>query len=363
MSDIGQMNGSFEGPEAEDKQGMVRFTGTAPASEMRDYQREVWAYTKGRGRITLTLKGYEPCHNAEEVIEEIGYDSERDVDNPTGSVFCAHGAGFLVKWDEVPEYMHIKEDFLAEKPGIEQDEVMAVQMGNHCNYSGGYSSSYDDDPELLTIMEREFGSKQKERDRYSSYRKQTVSTPVRHTTVIKENEPKKEYLLVDGYNIIFAWEELNELAKASIDAARNKLMDILSNYQGFIGCTLILVFDAYKVKGNQGEVQKYHNIYVVYTKEAETADQYIEKTTHEIGRKYKVTVATSDALEQVIVMGQGAYRISARDFYEEVERTEKQIREINERERGEKRNYLLDYAKEEDAREMEKVRLGNATEK
>ena len=363
MSDIGQMNGSFEGPEAEDKQGMVRLTGTAPASEMRDYQREVWAYTKGRGRITLTLKGYEPCHNAEEVIEEIGYDSERDVDNPTGSVFCAHGAGFLVKWDEVPEYMHIKEDFLAEKPGIEQDEMMAVQMGNHCNYSGGYSSSYDDDPELLTIMEREFGSKQEERDRYSSYRKQTVSTPVRHTTVIKENEPKKEYLLVDGYNIIFAWEELNELAKASIDAARNKLMDILSNYQGFIGCTLILVFDAYKVKGNQGEVQKYHNIYVVYTKEAETADQYIEKTTHEIGRKYKVTVATSDALEQVIVMGQGAYRISARDFYEEVERTEKQIREINERERGEKRNYLLDYAKEEDAREMEKVRLGKTTEK
>ena len=363
MSGIGQMNGSFEGPEAENKQGMVRLTGTAPASEMRDYQREVWAYTKGRGRITLTLKGYEPCHNAEEVIEEIGYDSERDVDNPTGSVFCAHGAGFLVKWDEVPEYMHIKEDFLAEKPGIEQDEVMAVQMGNHCNYSGGYSSSYDDDPELLTIMEREFGSKQKERDRYSSYRKQTVSTPVLHTTVIKENEPKKEYLLVDGYNIIFAWEELNELAKASIDAARNKLMDILSNYQGFIGCTLILVFDAYKVKGNQGEVQKYHNIYVVYTKEAETADQYIEKTTHEIGRKYKVTVATSDALEQVIVMGQGAYRISARDFYEEVERTEKQIREINERERGEKRNYLLDYAKEEDAREMEKVRLGKTTEK
>lgn len=363
MSDIGQMNGSFEGPEAEDKQGMVRLTGTAPASEMRDYQREVWTYTKGRGRITLTLKGYEPCHNAEEVIEEIGYDSERDVDNPTGSVFCAHGAGFLVKWDEVPEYMHIKEDFLAEKPGIEQDEVMAVQMGNHCNYSGGYSSSYDDDPELLAIMEREFGSKQKERDRYSSYRKQTVSTPVRHTTVIKENEPKKEYLLVDGYNIIFAWEELNELAKASIDAARNKLMDILSNYQGFTGCTLILVFDAYKVKGNQGEVQKYHNIYVVYTKEAETADQYIEKTTHEIGRKYKVTVATSDALEQVIVMGQGAYRISARDFYEEVERTEKQIREINERERGEKRNYLLDYAREEDAREMEKVRLGKAIEK
>lgn len=362
MSDIGQMNGSFEGPEAEDKQGMVRLTGTAPASEMRDYQREVWAYTKGRGRITFTLKGYEPCHNAEEVIEQIGYDSERDIDNPTGSVFCAHGAGFLVKWDEVPEYMHIKEDFLSEG----SDEISEGEQtitGNAHFGNSSYSSGYGDDPELLAIMEREFGSKQKERNRYSGYRKQTVSAPMPRKTVIKDTEPKKEYLLVDGYNVIFAWEELNELAKASIDAARNKLMDILSNYQGFTGCTLILVFDAYKVKGSQGEVQKYHNIYVVYTKEAETADQYIEKTTHEIGRKYKVTVATSDALEQVIVMGQGAYRISARDFYEEVERTEKQIREINEQQYGEKRNYLLDYAKEEDAKHMEEVRLGKKSEK
>ena len=357
MSDIGQMNGSFEGPEAEDKQGMVRLTGTAPASEMRDYQREVWAYTKGRGRITFTLKGYEPCHNAEEVIEQIGYDSERDIDNPTGSVFCAHGAGFLVKWDEVPEYMHIKEDFLSEESDETSEEEQTVTGNAHFGNSS-YSSGYGDDSELLAIMEREFGSKQKERDRYSGYRKQTVSAPMPRKTVIKDTEPKKEYLLVDGYNVIFAWEELNELAKASIDAARNKLMDILSNYQGFTGCTLILVFDAYKVKGSQGEVQKYHNIYVVYTKEAETADQYIEKTTHEIGRKYKVTVATSDALEQVIVMGQGAYRISARDFYEEVERTEKQIREINEQQHGEKRNYLLDYAKEEDAKHMEEVRLG-----
>ena len=362
MSDIGQMNGSFEGPEAEDKQGMVRLTGTAPASEMRDYQREVWAYTKGRGRITFTLKGYEPCHNAEEVIEQIGYDSERDIDNPTGSVFCAHGAGFLVKWDEVPEYMHIKEDFLSEGSDEISEEEQTITGNAHFGNSS-YSSGYGDDPELLAIMEREFGSKQKERDRYSGYRKQTVSAPMPRKTVIKDNEPKKEYLLVDGYNVIFAWEELNELAKASIDAARNKLMDILSNYQGFTGCTLILVFDAYKVKGSQGEVQKYHNIYVVYTKEAETADQYIEKTTHEIGRKYKVTVATSDALEQVIVMGQGAYRISARDFYEEVERTEKQIREINEQQHGEKRNYLLYYAKEEDAKHMEEVRLGKKSEK
>ena len=362
MSDIGQMNGSFEGPEAEDKQGMVRLTGTAPASEMRDYQREVWTYTKGRGRITFTLKGYEPCHNAEEVIEQIGYDSERDIDNPTGSVFCAHGAGFLVKWDEVPEYMHIKEDFLSEGSDEISEEEQTITGNTHFGNSS-YSSGYGDDPELLAIMEREFGSKQKERDRYSGYRKQTVSAPMPRKTVIKDTEPKKEYLLVDGYNVIFAWEELNELAKASIDAARNKLMDILSNYQGFTGYTLILVFDAYKVKGSQGEVQKYHNIYVVYTKEAEMADQYIEKTTHEIGRKYKVTVATSDALEQVIVMGQGAYRISARDFYEEVERTEKQIREINGQQHGEKRNYLLDYAKEEDAKHMEEVRLGKKLEK
>ena len=367
MSDIGQMSGSFEGPEAEDKQGLVRLTGTAPASNMRDYQKDVWAYTKGRGRITFTLKGYEPCHNAEEVIEQIGYDSERDIENPTGSVFCAHGAGFLVKWDEVPEYMHIKEDFLLEKADEESEEIQKMEGNIHLgkkSYAGGsYSSGYGDDPELLAIMEREFGAKQKERDRYSGYRRQTASVPVSRTTVIKDTEPKKEYLLVDGYNIIFAWEELNELAKASIDAARNKLMDILSNYQGFTGCTLILVFDAYKVKGSQGEVQKYHNIYVVYTKEAETADQYIEKTTHEIGRKYKVTVATSDALEQVIVMGQGAYRVSARDFYEEVERTEKQIREINEQQHGEKRNYLLDYAKEEDAKHMEEVRLGKKQNK
>ena len=367
MSDIGQMSGSFEGPEAEDKQGLVRLTGTAPASNMRDYQKDVWAYTKGRGRITFTLKGYEPCHNAEEVIEQIGYDSERDIENPTGSVFCAHGAGFLVKWDEVPEYMHIKEDFLLEKADEESEEIQKMEGNIHLgkkSYAGGsYSSGYGDDPELLAIMEREFGAKQKERDRYSGYRRQTASVPVSRTTVIKDTEPKKEYLLVDGYNIIFAWEELNELAKASIDAARNKLMDILSNYQGFTGCTLILVFDAYKVKGSQGEVQKYHNIYVVYTKEAETADQYIEKTTHEIGRKYKVTVATSDALEQVIVMGQGAYRVSARDFYEEVERTEKQIREINEKQHGGKRNYLLDYAKEEDAKHMEAVRLGKKQNK
>ena len=357
MSDIGQMNGSFEGPEAEDKQGMVRLTGTAPASEMRDYQREVWAYTKGRGRITFTLKGYEPCHNAEEVIEQIGYDSERDIDNPTGSVFCAHGAGFLVKWDEVPEYMHIKEDFLSEGSDEISEEEQTITENAHFGNSS-YSSGYGDDPELLAIMEREFGSKQKERDRYSGYRKQTVSAPMPRKTVIKDTEPKKEYLLVDGYNVIFAWEELNELAKASIDAARNKLMDILSNYQGFTGCTLILVFDAYKVKGSQGEVQKYHNIYVVYTKEAETADLYIEKVAHEIGRKYLVTVATSDGTEQVIIRGQGCHLLSAKELKEEVEFANKELRQYYSEDTSLERNYLFQYLDKDTARQMEEVRLG-----
>ena len=356
MSDIGQMNGSFEGPEAEDKQGMVRLTGTAPASEMRDYQREVWAYTKGRGRITFTLKGYEPCHNAEEVIEQIGYDSERDIDNPTGSVFCAHGAGFLVKWDEVPEYMHIKEDFLSEGSDEISEEEQTITENAHFGNSS-YSSGYGDDPELLAIMEREFGSKQKERDRYSGYRKQTVSAPMPRKTVIKDTEPKKEYLLVDGYNVIFAWEELNELAKASIDAARNKLMDILSNYQGYSKCKLILVFDAYKVPGGTEHVEKYHNIYIVYTKEAETADQYIEKTVHAMGRKHRVTVATSDGLEQVIILGQGGVRMSALGLKKQIESAGHEIREMCTTKSDSGKVYLFHETSDDVKKKLDEIRL------
>ena len=356
MSDIGQMNGSFEGPEAEDKQGMVRLTGTAPASEMRDYQREVWAYTKGRGRITFTLKGYEPCHNAEEVIEQIGYDSERDIDNPTGSVFCAHGAGFLVKWDEVPEYMHIKEDFLSEGSDEISEEEQTI-TGNARFGNSSYSSGYGDDPELLAIMEREFGSKQKERDRYSGYRKQTVSAPMPRKTVIKDTEPKKEYLLVDGYNVIFAWEELNELAKASIDAARNKLMDILSNYQGYSKCKLILVFDAYKVPGGTEHVEKYHNIYIVYTKEAETADQYIEKTVHAMGRKHRVTVATSDGLEQVIILGQGGVRMSALGLKKQIESAGHEIREMCTTKSDSGKVYLFHETSDDVKKTLDEIRL------
>lgn len=357
MSDIGQKNGSFSGPEAEDESGMVVLTGRAPASELADYQQEVIAYTKGRGSITFALDGYEPCHNEEEVLAAIGYDSERDVENPTGSVFCAHGAGFPVKWDEVPAYKHIKTDFLPKK--MEEAEHFSGNAGQNRAGKGAHTDSYGEDAELLAIMEREFGKKQRERDRYGGYRRRTPPAPPSAVTFSpKKQVPKKEYLLVDGYNIIFSWEELKELAEASVDAARGKLMDILSNYQGFVGCTLILVFDAYKVKGSQGEVQRYHNIYVVYTKEAETADQYIEKTTHEIGRKYKVTVATSDALEQIIVMGQGAYRLSARDFHDEVERVEAQIRATGAQKLENGRSYLLDYAQGEDAERLERLRLG-----
>ena len=356
MSDIGQMNGSFEGPEAEDKQGMVRLTGTAPASEMRDYQREVWAYTKGRGRITFTLKGYEPCHNAEEVIEQIGYDSERDIDNPTGSVFCAHGAGFLVKWDEVPEYMHIKEDFLSEGSDEISEEEQTI-TGNARFGNSSYSSGYGDDPELLAIMEREFGSKQKERDRYSGYRKQTVSAPMPRKTVIKDTEPKKEYLLVDGYNVIFAWEELNELAKASIDAARNKLMDILSNYQGFTGCTLILVFDAYKVNGSIEKTEVVNkNLEIVFTKEGETADSYIERKVHEIGKRYEVCVVTSDGLEQQTIFHGGASRVSSIEFYNEIKAMEKTIKAENKPNKIQNKNHLQDNINNDVLKKLEEIR-------
>ena len=374
MSDIGQMNGSFEGPEAEDKQGMVRLTGTAPASEMRDYQREVWAYTKGRGRITFTLKGYEPCHNAEEVIEQIGYDSERDIDNPTGSVFCAHGAGFVVPWDQVEDYMHLQssvdmdaldsenwyEDVENEDAGFSQVDNPAQTRRNggksgKKSESFSYSGSYAEEEELQAIFERTFGPVKRDR---GAFQKKTVHASV-STTHYKAGKPRKEeYLLVDGYNIIFSWEELNELAKENIHAACDKLMDILSNYQGYRKCTLILVLDAYKVEGHREEVIPYHNIYVVYTKEAETADQYIEKTVHKIGRQYQVTVATSDGLEQVIIMGQGAHRISAQGLKKEIEDTEKAARAEWHQRRQSSKTYLFDHMSEEMQEQMEKIRLG-----
>lgn len=323
MSDIQRMSGNFCPPEIDGEMSVL--TGCAPVAAMRGYQTEVTAYSRGRGRLVCQLSGYQPCHNSDEVIKAIGYNSEWDLDNPTGSVFCAHGAGFAVEWDKVQEYMHVDSGWRRIEPEEPKEEPVAVKPHTY------YSSSWQEDKELEAIFIRTFGpSKQKLSNSRSGfgYEKKAVieKAQMKQQKDSEEKEPVKEYLLVDGYNIIFSWEELKELAKENMDAARSKLMDILCNYQGFKKCILILVFDAYKVKGGAGEVRDYYNIHVVYTKEAETADEYIEKVTHEIAREHHVTVATSDALEQLIIMGQGAVRLSANDLKEEVIRIRDQIR-------------------------------------
>ena len=383
MADVQKRYGTFEAPLMEGERAVL--SGRAPVSEMLDYPAEVQSYTGGRGRLALRLEGYYPCHNQEEVLADIGYDSEEDVDNPSGSIFCSHGAGFFVPWDQVPDYMHIKEKIPDITDSADGDEANAFVRGKNeimeekkdARDSGvTYASSYIEDKELEAIFLREFGSKKQQEDRYRGYRKtsgraagtsgsrsSSGSGTSKYSgaagTLSGRNE-EKQYLLVDGYNIIFAWDFLKELAEVNLEAARGKLMDILCNYQGFSGVTLIVVFDAYKVKGNPGEIFKYHNIHVVYTKEAETADQYIEKTTHELGHKHQVTVATSDSLEQVIVMGQGARRLSASDFREEVEQAEQEIRRINRERRQNGKNYLLENADDETAELLENVRLGKA---
>lgn len=338
--------------------------------QMRDYQKEVVSYTHGTGKLFCSLKGYAPCKNQDEVVQNIGYDPEADLENPTGSVFCAHGAGFVVPWDQVEAYMHLQsgvdmdeldseswyEDVeSAQNPGTAVDNTNISGNISGKNGKFSYSGSYEEEEELQAIFERTFGPMKRDR---TAFQKKTVhsSTPA---TRYRAGKPRQEeYLLVDGYNIIFSWEELNELAKENIHAACDKLMDILSNYQGYRKCTLILVFDAYKVEGHAEEVIPYHNIYVVYTKEAETADQYIEKTVHRIGRQYQVTVATSDGLEQVIIMGQGAHRISAQGLKKEIEDTEKTAREEWHQRRQSSKTYLFDHMSEEMQEQMEKIRLG-----
>lgn len=383
MADVQKRYGTFEAPLMEGERAVL--SGRAPVSEMLDYPAEVQSYTGGRGRLALRLEGYYPCHNQEEVLADIGYDSEEDVDNPSGSIFCSHGAGFFVPWDQVPDYMHIKEKIPDITDSADGDEANAFVRGKNeimeekkdARDSGvTYASSYIEDKELEAIFLREFGSKKQQEDRYRGYRKtsgRAAGTSGSRSSLgsgtskysgaagtLSGRKEEKQYLLVDGYNIIFAWDFLKELAEVNLEAARGKLMDILCNYQGFSGVTLIVVFDAYKVKGNPGEIFKYHNIHVVYTKEAETADQYIEKTTHELGHKHQVTVATSDSLEQVIVMGQGARRLSASDFREEVEQAEQEIRRINRERRQNGKNYLLENADDETAELLENVRLGKA---
>ena len=315
MSDIQRMEGTFDPPESGEETAVL--TGFAPVSTMRSYPMEVVSYTRGRGHLSLTLDGYRPCHNAAEIIEAVGYEPEHDLDNPADSVFCAHGAGFVVPWDQVRSHMHVdsgwgKSTRPAQETAAPQRRAMA------------YRATLEEDAELLRIFERTYGPIK--RDPLAAFR--PVQKRERPDFAAEQWEIAPEYLLVDGYNIIFAWDELNALSKESLEAARHKLMDILCNYQGYQKCNLILVFDAYRVPGSPGSIEQYHNIHVVYTKEAETADMFIERVTHEIGKNRRVRVATSDGMEQIIILGHGALRVSARMFHEEVLNVEKQIRQL-----------------------------------
>ena len=382
MTDIEKMSGRFELGENEGETAVL--TGMAPVSEMREYQKDVAAYTGGTGRLFCTMAGYYPCHNTEEVLVASAYDPERDLANPTGSVFCAHGAGFVVPWYEVEDYMHLEGAGLdGETAGAgDEDTVMAAKA--EAAKSRSIAPSLADDKELEAIFVRTYGEikrrkPQKERTfrgADTSYSEVSGSSG-KMTGGLSDSSGKgswrgekkqqenrrqataqESYLLVDGYNIIFAWEDLHELSEYSMDAARNKLMETLSNYQGYTSQRVILVFDAYKVEGFPGEVTKWHNIDVVFTKEAETADQYIEKTAHAIGRKYKVTVATSDGLEQVIIRSQGCLLMSARELRQEIERIKVEIRREHLEKNQERGNYLLNYLPEEEAERMEAIRQG-----
>lgn len=356
MTDIQNMSGKFGTPMIEEETTVL--TGSAPVSLMRGYQKEFTAYTGGRGRMAVSLKGYDICHNQEEVLAESTYDSEADLANPTGSVFCAHGAGFVVDWDEVEEYMHMEHTL--ESGNDDEMDVMEVTLPKRRHSSIELTQEELDAIYVRTPDPKKNRStgpvtvraKEKTREPGSAY--QDPKWEARR----RAKAGTEEYLLVDGYNIIFSWEELKELSERDIGAARGKLADILSNYQGFRKCTLILVYDAYKVEGNPGEVLKYHNIYIVYTKEAETADQYIEKTVRRIAKNADVTVATSDGLEQVIIMGQGAHRMSAPGLKEEVELALKELRGEHLGRQVNLKNYLLDYLDEETAKQMEEIRLG-----
>ena len=315
MNDIQNMGGSFDPPETGADGDTTLLTGTAPASTMRSYPMEVVGYTRGRGHLTLTLDGYRPCHNAAEVIEAAGYEPEHDLDNPADSVFCAHGAGFVVPWEQVRSHMHVDSGWGKTAKTEEAVQARPRRMA-------AYRATLEEDAELLKIFEQTYGPIK--RDPLAAFR--PTQKQERPDFNAEQWEIQPEYLLVDGYNIIFAWDELNALSKESLEAARHRLMDILCNYQGFKKCVLILVFDAYRVPGSPGSIEQYHNIHVVYTREAETADMFIERVTHEIGKGRRVRVATSDGMEQVIILGHGALRVSARMFHEEVQEAEKEIR-------------------------------------
>lgn len=319
LSDIQKRNGSFEGPVIEQDRAVI--TGQAPAALMQDYQLEVVSYSKGLGQFSCSLCGYDLCHNEEEIVQETGYDSESDMDNPTGSIFCSHGAGYYVNWDEVATYAHV--DNGMSKTGVENDCNSQINRGS----VSAFGDLFIAQEEIDEIFARTFGNAKKKRNKWGRRVVAQADNAYKGTEHAGSYEGEKEYLLVDGYNIIFAWEELRILSEVNIDSARDKLMDIMCNYQGYKNVELILVFDAYKVHGGQGTAFDYHNIHVVYTKEAETADQYIEKFAHDVGKKYRVTVATSDRLEQMIVWGAGAKRLSAQGLWEEVAQINREIEE------------------------------------
>jgi small GTP-binding protein len=338
MTDISQMEGVINPPQTDGDTSIL--TGYAPVYEMWDYINKVNEYTHGIGKLTLQFKGYAPCHNSKSVIENIGYDSESDLKNPTGSVFCANGAGFNVAWNQVEDYMHVKTELnlnnRCAENGLDDDGEIkhskyagnSLCTSNKSSNGDSYNNRYDSyasDKELDAIFEKTFGPVK--RRQYSEAKVRNYNKPATKKYKAKSDSNLPECILVDGYNIIFAWNELKNIATKSIDGARDKLLDIMSNYQGYKGNTVIVVFDAYNVKRHTETVYKHNNIYVVFTKEAETADMYIAKTTHKMASRYKVTVATSDALEQLIIMGHGALRMSAMNFKEEVDRVNIKIKE------------------------------------
>ena len=345
MSDLQRMGGRIDPPETLGTETVL--TGTAPVAELGDYAREVTAYTRGQGRLNCVFRGYEPCRDQDSVVEALGYDPDRDLENPADSVFCSHGAGYVVKWDKVPEMAHVSSGIdLA--PAEEAAPDPTPSVGSRRSWAG----SLEEDKELQAIYERTYGKVEREAFRPAPKPARTSLDGEKYRLMEQNRGP--EYLLVDGYNIIFAWEELKTVAQDNLDAARKMLMDLLSNYQGFRKCEVILVFDAYKVPGNLGEVTRYHNIYVVYTKEAETADAYIEKTTFELGKRHRVRVATSDGAEQLIILGHGALRLSATVFRQEMEQVSGQIAAVlarnNRRERSAPVRHAMDRAMEKKKR-------------
>lgn len=344
MTDVEKMHGTCEITQTDSE--MAVLSGSAPVITMRNYQKEVIAYTKGLGRLFCTLKGYEPCHNPDEVIESIGYDPENDMRNPTGSVFCTHGASFLVPWDEVKAYMHV-ESYLQKKQDLSEEPV-----SNHASYSEERFISPD---EIDQIINSTFYANQGKKTAWKRARTARDSYYEPSAYTYRQREIKEEYLLVDGYNIIYAWPELNGLAEENMDGARMKLLDILSNYQGIRKCQIIAVFDAYRVQGHLEEVIDYHNIHVVYTKEAQTADQYIEKFAHDNQKKYNITVATSDGLQQIIIRGAGCSLLSARELKSEIDRVNERIKQEYQEIQGRDRNYLADSLSPEAKQQMKEI--------